>query len=98
MAVGRCPLLIVVVAGAVVVPRVRPRPLHVANDVTQASALMHGEQVDVSADAGYRGVATRKEPQGINTNWYMAMRPGKNKRNRHELPQEPYTGHSIRWR
>ncbi len=47
------------------------------NDVTQASALVHGEETDVFADAGYQGVAKRKEVQDINTNWHVAMRPGK---------------------
>jgi len=47
------------------------------NDVTQASALVHGEETDVFADAGYQGVAKREEVQGITANWHVAMRPGK---------------------
>ena len=47
------------------------------NDVTQASALVHGEETDVFADAGYQGVAKREEVQGIRVNWHVAMRPGK---------------------
>lgn len=47
------------------------------NDVTQASALVHGEEMDVFADAGYQGVAKREEVQGIEANWHVAMRPGK---------------------
>ena len=47
------------------------------NDVTQASALVHGEETDVFADAGYQGVAKREEVQGIEVNWYVAIRPGK---------------------
>ncbi len=47
------------------------------NDVTQASALVHGEETDVFADAGYQGVAKREEVQGIDANWHVAMRPGK---------------------
>jgi len=47
------------------------------NDVTQASALVHGEETDVFADAGYQGVAKRKETQDIKANWHVAMRPGK---------------------
>lgn len=47
------------------------------NDVTQASQLVHGEEADVFADAGYQGVAKREEVQGINANWHVAMRPGK---------------------
>src|SRR3546814_14997018 len=49
------------------------------NDVTQASALVHGEETDVFADAGYQGVAKREETQGIKANWPVAMRPGKRK-------------------
>jgi len=47
------------------------------NDVTQAGALVHGEEADVFADAGYQGVAKREEVQGIQANWHVAMRPGK---------------------
>ena len=47
------------------------------NDVTQAAALMHGEECDVFADAGYQGVAKREEVRDIKTNWHVAMRPGK---------------------
>jgi IS5 family transposase len=49
------------------------------NDVTQAGALVHGEETDVFADAGYQGVAKREETQGIKANWHVAMRPGKRK-------------------
>ena len=47
------------------------------NDVTQASRLVHGEETDVFADAGYQGVAKRPQTQGINAQWHVAMRPGK---------------------
>ena len=47
------------------------------NDVTQAGALVHGEETDVFADAGYQGVTKREEVQGIEANWHVAMRPGK---------------------
>ena len=49
------------------------------NDVTQAHALVHGQETDVLADAGYQGVDKRAETQGINVNWHVAMRPGKRK-------------------
>jgi transposase, IS5 family len=49
------------------------------NDVTQAHALVHGEETDVFADAGYQRVGKRKETQDINVNWHVAMRPGKRK-------------------
>lgn len=46
------------------------------NDVTQAHALVHGEETDVFADAGYQGVANRSDTQSIEANWHVAMRPG----------------------
>ncbi len=49
------------------------------NDVTQAHALVHGEETDVLADASYQGVDKRVETQGIDVNWLVAMRPGKRK-------------------
>lgn len=47
------------------------------NDVTQADRLLHGEETDVLADAGYQGVANRNPD--IAVNWHVAMRPGKRK-------------------
>ncbi len=47
------------------------------NDVTQAHALVHGNEADVYADAGYKGVAKREEGRDIEVNWHVAMRPGK---------------------
>jgi IS5 family transposase len=47
------------------------------NDVTQAHALVHGEEADVFADAGYQGVDKRDEMRGIEVNWHVALRPGK---------------------
>lgn len=47
------------------------------NDVTQAHALVHGEETDVYADAGYQGVGKREENRGIGINWHVAMRPAK---------------------
>ena len=49
------------------------------NDVTQAHALVHGEETDVFADAGYQGVDKRAQTQGLDVNWHVAMRPGKRK-------------------
>lgn len=49
------------------------------NDVTQAGALLHGEEENVFADAGYQGVAKREEVQHIEAHWHVAMRPGKRK-------------------
>lgn len=52
-----------------------------AHDVTQAHALLHGEETDVFADSGYRGVDKREEIQTLhpNVNWHIAMMPGKRK-------------------
>lgn len=49
------------------------------NDVTQAHALVHGQEADVFADAGYQGVAKRQENRASAVNWHVAMRPGKRK-------------------
>ena len=52
-----------------------------AHDVTQAHALLHGEETDVFADSGYRGVDNREEiqTQHPDVNWHIAMMPGKRK-------------------
>ena len=47
------------------------------NDVTQAHHLVHGEESAVFADAGYQGVDKRADTQAIDTQWHVAMRPGK---------------------
>jgi len=45
------------------------------NDVTQAGALLHGNETVAFGDAGYRGVDKRAEAQG--PQWHVAMQPGK---------------------
>lgn len=45
------------------------------NDVTQAGALLHGQETAAFRDAGYRGVDKRPDAQG--PTWYVAMQPGK---------------------
>ena len=47
------------------------------HDVTQAQALLHGEETDVFGDAGYQGVEKREENLELPVNWHIAMRPGK---------------------
>lgn len=47
------------------------------HDVTQAHALLHGDEDMVLGDAGYRGVERREENQGRELQWHIAMRPGK---------------------
>jgi len=52
-----------------------------AHDVTQAHALLHGEEETVFADSGYRGVEKREEiqEQHPDVDWQIAMMPGKRK-------------------
>lgn len=47
------------------------------HDVTQAVALLQGDETDVFADAGYQGIAKREEAKDLAVNWHIAMRPGK---------------------
>jgi IS5 family transposase len=54
------------------------------NDVTQGHALLHGEETEVFADAGYQGAMRRPEATGVP--WQVAMRPGK----RRALPDTPW--------
>ena len=52
-----------------------------AHDITQAHALLHGQETDVFADSGYRGVEKREEIQTKHPDvkWHIAMMPGKRK-------------------
>jgi IS5 family transposase len=56
------------------------------NDVTQAQALLSGEETEVYADAGYQGVDKREENLEVPVTWHVAMRPGK----RRALPDRPW--------
>lgn len=56
------------------------------NDVTQAKALLSGEETEVYADAGYQGVEKREENLEVPVTWHVAMRPGK----RRALPDTPW--------
>ena len=49
-----------------------------AADITQAGALLHGEEEVAFGDAGYRGVNKREEAQG--PRWHVAMQPGKRRK------------------
>ncbi|AMM24790.1 IS5 family transposase [Variovorax sp. PAMC 28711] len=46
------------------------------NDVTQANALLHGQESSVHGDAGYQGAHKRLDARQDLT-WHIAMRPGK---------------------
>jgi IS5 family transposase len=52
-----------------------------AHDITQAHALLHGQETDVFADSGYRGIEKREEIQAKHPDvkWHIAMMPGKRK-------------------
>ena len=52
-----------------------------AHDVTQASALLHGEETEVFADAGYRGVHKREEviQTHPDVTWHVALMPSHRK-------------------
>ena len=61
------------------------------NDVTQGHGLLHGEETDVFADAGYQGATKRPEATGVA--WHVAMRPGKRRvldksRGSHQLVEQ----------
>jgi len=49
------------------------------HDITQAHALLHGEEDVVFADSGYRGITKRQEiqTQHPGVDWQVAMMPGK---------------------
>ena len=49
------------------------------NDVTQAHALLHGDETHAFGDAGYTGVEKREENQDSTVTWHVAMKPGKRK-------------------
>ena len=59
-----------------------------AHDITQASQLLHGEETDVFADSGYRGVDKREEIQAKHpdVNWHIAMMPGKRRALKKDTP------------
>ncbi|MEC5410028.1 IS5 family transposase [Paraburkholderia sp. MPAMCS5] len=48
------------------------------HDITVAEALLHGEETDVYADAGYQGIEKRCEADAIR--WHVAMRPAKRRK------------------
>ena len=47
-----------------------------ANDVTEANALLHGEETEAWGDAGYQGAHKRADAKP-DVRWNIAMRPGK---------------------
>ena len=49
------------------------------SDVSQTHALLHGEETEVFADAGYQGVEKRVESRETPVKWHVAMKRGKRK-------------------
>ena len=47
------------------------------SDVTQAQALLHGDETLAFGDAGYQGVEKREENRNSQVAWHVALRPGK---------------------
>jgi IS5 family transposase len=47
------------------------------HDLPPAAALLHGDEEVVYADAGYQGIAQRREMAGKTTAFRVAMRPGR---------------------
>jgi IS5 family transposase len=45
------------------------------NDVVEANSLLHGQETDVFADAGYQGAHKRPDAKE-DMKWHVAMRPG----------------------
>lgn len=62
------------------------------NDVTQAGALLHGDETDAFGDAGYQGVEKRAENLETPVTWHVALRPSKRK----ALPKNPW-GEQMEW-
>ena len=49
------------------------------NDVVEANSLLHGQETQAWADAGYQGAGKRADARP-SVNWNIAMRPGKRRR------------------
>ena len=46
------------------------------SDVAHAHAVLHGEETDVHADAGYVGIEKRAEHAGRDVVWHIAAKRG----------------------
>lgn len=62
------------------------------NDVTQAGALLHGEETAAFGDAGYQGVEKRQENLEVPVTWHVAMKRSVRK----ALPKNPW-GEKMEW-
>lgn len=65
-----------------------------AHDITQAHHLLHGQESDVYADSGYRGIQKRNETQQTrpDVHWHTSMMPSKRKAIKAAKLQEGTTG------
>ncbi|RQM74801.1 IS5 family transposase [Aeromonas jandaei] len=61
------------------------------HDLNQVGNLLHGEETFVFADAGYQGAENREELADVNTQWAIAMRPGRLK----ELKKHPRKNKAV---
>ena len=50
------------------------------SDISQAQALLHGEEQAAFGDAGYQGIEKRPESAGASVAWHIAERPSKTKK------------------
>ena len=65
------------------------------NEMTQAGALLHGEEEVAFGDAGYQSMGKRTEAQG--PEWFVAMRPGKRRQlDKHKKPQTVGSAEMLR--
>ena len=62
------------------------------SDVTQAQALLHGDETQAFGDAGYQGVEKRDENLECPVTWHIALRPSKRKALK-DTPQ----GNLVEW-
>jgi IS5 family transposase len=62
------------------------------HDITQATALLHGQETDVYGDSGYRGIDKREEAQDLDVQWHTSMMPGKRKVIKQAKQQDGATG------
>jgi len=62
------------------------------SDISQAQALLHGDETMAFGDAGYQGVEKREEHLETPVVWHTAMRPGK----RRALDKSP-EGEAQEW-
>ncbi len=47
------------------------------HDIIETARLLHGDEENIWADAGYQGAHKRLEHKGRDVDWQIAMRPGK---------------------